>query len=83
MVFSMLRINPSPFYILDEVDAALDDYNVERLKTLIEKNKDMAQFIVITHNKLMMEGADILYGITQSMGISMVMAVELEKYAVS
>jgi len=83
LVFSMLRINPSPFYILDEVDAALDDYNVERLKTLIEKNKDMAQFIVITHNKLMMEGADILYGITQSMGISMVMAVELEKYAVS
>jgi len=83
LVFSMLRINPSPFYILDEVDAALDDYNAERLKNLIEKNKDMAQFIVITHNKLMMEGADILYGITQSMGISMAMAVELEKYAVS
>jgi len=83
LVFSMLRINPSPFYILDEVDAALDDYNAERLKNLIEKNKDMAQFIVITHNKLMMEGADILYGITQSMGISMAMAVEMEKYAVS
>jgi chromosome segregation protein len=83
LVFSMLRINPSPFYILDEVDAALDDYNAERLKNLIEKNRDMAQFIVITHNKLIMEGADILYGITQSMGISMAMAVELEKYAVS
>lgn len=82
LVFAMLRINPSPFYILDEVDAALDDYNAERMKNLIEKYKDMAQFIVITHNKLVMECADTLYGITQSMGVSMVMAVELEKYAV-
>jgi len=82
LVFSMLKINPSPFYILDEVDAALDDYNAERLKYLIEHNKNMAQFIVITHNKLIMEAADILYGITQSNGISMVMAVELEKFAV-
>ena len=82
LVFSMLTINPSPFYILDEVDAALDDYNAERLKLLVERFKGMAQFIVITHNKLVMEGADLLYGITQSSGVSMVMAVELEKYAV-
>jgi len=82
LVFSMLTINPSPFYILDEVDAALDDYNAERLKLLVERFKGMAQFIVITHNKLVMEGADVLYGITQTSGVSMVMAVELEKYAV-
>lgn len=82
IVFAMLRINPSPFYILDEVDAALDDFNAERLKLLVQKYKDMAQFIVITHNKLVMEVADRLYGITQSNGVSMVMSVELEQYAV-
>ncbi|HPE69075.1 MAG TPA: chromosome segregation protein SMC [Thermotogota bacterium] len=82
LVFSMLRISPSPFYILDEVDAALDDFNAERLKNLVVRYKQMAQFIMITHNKLVMEAADILYGITQSMGISMVMSVELEQYAV-
>jgi chromosome segregation protein len=82
LVFSMLKISPSPFYILDEVDAALDDFNAERLKNLIHENKHLSQFIVITHNKLVMEIADILYGITQSSGVSMVMAVELEQYAV-
>ncbi|HOO31713.1 MAG TPA: chromosome segregation protein SMC [Thermotogota bacterium] len=82
LVFSMLKISPSPFYILDEVDAALDDFNAERLKNLIHENKHLSQFIVITHNKLVMEIADILYGITQSNGISMVMTVELEQYAI-
>ncbi len=82
LVFAMLRINPSPFYILDEVDAALDDFNAERLKLLVEKYKGIAQFIVITHNKLVMEVADRMYGITQSHGVSMVMSVELEQYAV-
>ncbi len=82
LVFSMLKISPSPFYILDEVDAALDDFNAERLKNLIHENKHLSQFIVITHNKLVMEVADILYGITQSSGISMVMTVELEQYAI-
>jgi len=82
LVFAMLKISPSPFYILDEVDAALDDYNAERLKNLIYENKGLSQFIVITHNKLVMEVADVLYGITQSSGISTVMTVELEQYAV-
>jgi chromosome segregation protein len=82
LVFSMLKISPSPFYILDEVDAALDDFNAERLKNLIRESRELSQFIVITHNKLVMEVADILYGITQSNGISMIMTVELEQYAV-
>lgn len=79
LLFSLLKINPSPFYILDEVDAALDDYNAERLGRLIKKYSEKAQFIIITHNKLVMETANILHGITMTNGVSMIVPVELEK----
>ncbi|MDI3472231.1 MAG: chromosome segregation protein [Thermotogaceae bacterium] len=81
LLFSLLKINPSPFYILDEVDAALDDYNAERLGRLIKRYSDKTQFIVVTHNKLVMENADILHGITMTNGISTIVPVELEKVA--
>jgi len=55
---------PCPFYVLDEVDAALDDANVERFLTLVDRYRDQAQFIVITHQKRTMEIADALYGVS-------------------
>ena len=79
LLFSLLKINPSPFYILDEVDAALDDYNAERLSRLIKKYSNKTQFVVVTHNKLVMENADILHGITMTNGVSTIVPVELEK----
>ena len=79
LLFSLLNINPSPFYILDEVDAALDDYNAERLKRTLLNYSKRTQFIIVTHNKLVMEGASKLYGITMSDGISTVVSVEYEK----
>ncbi|MCD6239297.1 MAG: chromosome segregation protein SMC [Thermotogae bacterium] len=79
LLFSLLKVNPSPFYVLDEIDAALDDFNVERFKRLLKQYSRKTQFIVITHNKLLMEGADILYGVTMDNGVSKVISVDFKK----
>jgi chromosome segregation protein len=55
---------PSPFYLLDEVEAALDDTNIGRFVELLRRFSDRAQFVVITHQKRTMEAADTLYGVT-------------------
>ena len=60
----VVRARPSPFYVLDEVEAALDDVNLGRLLTLIEQLRDTSQLIVITHQKRTMEIADALYGVS-------------------
>lgn len=78
LLFSLMEVNPSPFYVLDEIDAALDEFNAERFKRLLLLNKDRAQFIVITHNKVVMEAASVLHGITMVNGVSNVVPVELE-----
>ncbi len=80
LLFSLFQLNPAPFCLLDEVDAPLDDANVERycqtLKTLSEKT----QLLVITHNKITMEAADILVGVTMSEpGVSRMVAVDVEQ----
>ena len=79
LLFAILNVKPVPFVILDEVEAALDEANVEAFgKYLIEK-KDKSQFIIITHKKKTMEYADILYGITmQESGVSKLVSVKLE-----
>ncbi len=77
LVFSLLTIKPSPFYILDEVDAPLDDFNAERFKKMLDRHAEETQFLVITHNKLVMEVADVLHGITMMDGLSKVIPVEL------
>src|SRR5206468_11919522 len=64
LVFSIFLIKPSPFCILDEVDAPLDEANVDRYNELVREMTDRSQFIVITHNKRTMEAADSLYGVT-------------------
>jgi chromosome segregation ATPase len=81
-LFSIYSINPSPFYVFDEVDAALDDVNIGRFLTLIRKFSEKQQIIIITHQKRTMEIADTIYGVTmQSNGISKIISEKIEKYA--
>lgn len=82
LLFAIFKMKPSPFCILDEIEAALDDANVYKyadyIRTL-QKNQNNTQFILITHRKAVMENADILYGITmQEQGISKLVSVKLE-----
>lgn len=79
LLFALMEIKPSPFYVLDEVDAPLDDYNAERFKMLLRENTRQTQFIVITHNKIVMEAADLLHGVTMVNGVSAIVPVEVEK----
>ena len=65
-LFSLLLTKPSPFYVLDEVEAALDDANIERFLDLLRAYQDRAQFIVVTHQRRTMEVADVLYGVTMA-----------------
>ena len=78
----MFQLNPAPFCLLDEVDAPLDDTNTERFCNLVKKMSRQTQFIFISHNKITMEMAQQLIGITmQEKGISRVVAVEIEEAA--
>lgn len=79
LVFALFQLNPAPFCLLDEVDAPLDDPNTERLSRLIEKMSEATQFIFITHNKISMELAEHLVGVTmQEQGVSRLVAVDLD-----
>ena len=78
-VFAIFRARPSPFYVLDEVDAALDDINLQRLLTVIESFRGKAQIIMVTHQKRSMECADVLYGVT--MGKDAITTVVAERLA--
>jgi chromosome segregation protein len=81
-VFSLFQLNPAPFCLLDEVDAPLDDSNTERFCNLVKKMSSQTQFIFISHNKITMEMAQQLIGITmQEKGISRVVAVDIEEAA--
>jgi chromosome segregation protein len=72
-------VKPSPFCLLDEIDAALDEENVGRLISLLKEFSVNSQFIVITHNKRTVAGADVLYGVTmEESGISKLVAIRLE-----
>jgi chromosome segregation protein len=79
LVFALVQLNPAPFCLLDEVDAPLDDPNTERLCTLIRQMSAQTQFIFITHNKISMELAEHLVGVTmQEQGVSRLVAVDLD-----
>jgi chromosome segregation ATPase len=67
-VFAVFLARPSPFYILDEVEAALDDANIDRFLQLIRRFSDRAQFIIVTHQKRTMDAADVLYGVSMGRG---------------
>ncbi|WP_071459415.1 chromosome segregation protein SMC [Bacillus massilinigeriensis] len=80
LLFSILKVRPVPFCILDEVEAALDEANVSRFSQYLKGYSGETQFIVITHRKGTMEGADVLYGVTmQESGVSKVVSVRLEE----
>jgi chromosome segregation protein len=77
LIFSIFLTRPSPFCLLDEVDAPLDDSNIVRFTEMLKKLSDRTQFIVITHNKRTMEAADSLYGVTmEEPGASTVVSVQ-------
>jgi chromosome segregation protein len=77
-LFSLFLARPSPFYLLDEVEAALDDTNISRFTGLLRRYAQEAQFIVITHQKRTMEAADVLYGVTMGPdGISQIVSRRL------
>jgi chromosome segregation protein len=78
LLVSVFQVRPSPFFLLDEVDAALDDANVGRFNDLVREMAAWSQFVVITHNKRTIEVADLLYGVTmERKGVSKLVAVEL------
>jgi chromosome segregation protein len=79
LLFAIYLVKPSPFCLLDEVDAPLDDANVERFLRMLQRFSDRTQFVVITHNKKTMEAAGCLYGVTmQELGISTLVSVRFD-----
>jgi chromosome segregation protein len=82
LVFSIFQLNPAPFCMLDEVDAPLDDANVGRYARMVKEMSDKVQFIYITHNKISMEIADQLLGVTMhEPGVSRLVTVDVEEAA--
>ncbi len=82
LVFSIFQLNPAPFCMLDEVDAPLDDANVGRYANIVEAMSEQVQFIYITHNKIAMEKAQHLLGVTmQEAGVSRMVTVDVEEAA--
>lgn len=82
MVFSIFKLNPAPFCMLDEVDAPLDDANVGRYANMVKEMSDQVQFIFITHNKISMEAANQLMGVTMhEPGVSRLVSVDVNQAA--
>ena len=79
LLFAIYLEKPSPFCLLDEVDAPLDDANVDRFVRMLERFSERTQFVVITHNKRTMEAARCLYGVTmQELGVSKLVSVRFD-----
>ena len=80
LLFAILRVTPSPFCVLDEIEAALDDSNVDRYASFLRRMCDRTQFIVITHRRGTMEAADVLYGVTmQEKGVSKLLELRADE----
>ncbi|MCK4378906.1 MAG: chromosome segregation protein SMC, partial [Deltaproteobacteria bacterium] len=78
LIFSFFKVNPAPFCVLDEVDAPLDDANIDRFNQLVRKFSTHSQFLIITHNRRTMTIGDYLYGITmEEDGVSKTLSVQL------
>ena len=78
LLFAIFLTKPSPFCFLDEVDAPLDDVNLERFIDMVKEMTRLSQFMIITHNKQTMRAADVLYGITmEDPGVSTIVSVEM------
>jgi chromosome segregation protein len=83
LLFSLLEINPPPFCLLDEVDAALDESNVIRFCDILKRLAQRTQFIVITHNRVTMTAAQVIYGVSMRDSVSRLLSLRLEEVAVA
>ena len=82
LLFALLRIHPSPFCFLDEVDAALDDANIDRFTQLLKSFSEKVQIIVVTHSKQTMAAADVIYGVTmEEPGVSKIVSMKMAQVA--
>ena len=82
LVFSIFRLNPAPFCLLDEVDAPLDEANVGRFSQMVREMSEQVQFIIVTHNKATMEATSQLCGVTmREPGVSRIVQVDLAEAA--
>ncbi|MCX5795200.1 MAG: chromosome segregation protein SMC [Elusimicrobia bacterium] len=82
LLFAFFMVRPSPFCMLDEADAALDDANIERFTNMIKEFGARTQFLIISHNKRTMEAADTIYGVTmEEKGVSQIVSIEFQKRA--
>ena len=80
LYFAIMKVRPTPFCVMDEIEAALDEANVARFAGYLRNMSGKTQFIVITHRRGTMEEADVLYGVTmQEKGVSTVLSVDLEE----
>ncbi len=81
LLFSLLTVKPSPFCILDEIESALDDVNIDRFAKFIREYAEKTQFLIISHRKGTMEAADVLYGVAmENKGVSRLMSVKVSDY---
>ena len=82
LYFAIMKVRPTPFCMLDEIDAALDDRNVARFAAYLRNLSNKTQFIVVTHRRGTMEAADVLYGVTmQEQGVTKVLSVDINQVA--
>ncbi len=79
LYFAIMKVRPTPFCVLDEIEAALDEKNVDRFAQYLRRMSDKTQFLVITHRRGTMEEADVLYGVTMQHGISKLLSLDLSE----
>ena len=80
LYFAILKVRPTPFCVMDEIEAALDEENVSRTAQYTRRFSDKTQFLIITHRRGTMENADVLFGVTmQEKGVSTVLSLDLEE----